>query len=563
MQRLSKVVPTNKVCVCASLLQREETIDDKEDAEDHQNSKDADDLIEKPIDVYSMVQSACQVSEIQYIYPVESAPGKYFIHLFVDDIAFQFIERLPKDTFINEEDPVVKKMLDRIMHQITKSMGFSRAAKDVIDKRQFALVIATHLHLAWTLIWVKFTNVDRFAYAYQIDCKPRFIGELSYNLRLFLELLVRRILEVDSETDMILQYQYVMPQLESEEHSNDQLLVSDIGNILKGYQENGFNIDETNIHFSEIADLDLLKTSKREKESKSLALLVKKRGRPRTKGMNSIEEMDISVPETQVTRRGPGRPRSRKNKRRKMVQEIVEDGINPLSRNAHRVKTRGKTKKNTEVEPSNITRRLLRRSAEALYPGYVTYKNLEEIKKQIPYDSVKLQQLVDNFKITYEKIQRRFYSRWAGSTVDEDKENLKMTSQVFPMYGPTQVEFEILLRHQVVTTKNLMAKLTGLGINPTKSEMRSISNARRWINQRFRYDTHRKCVYYLRNPKVVIPDYNDVPYIVMATHLHYNCCDAFTTHNLLKSCWYISHKCVNYIISQCSQCKEGTQEHKQ
>ncbi|GME96221.1 unnamed protein product [Ambrosiozyma monospora] len=158
------------------------------------------------------------------------------------------------------------------------------------------------------------------------------------------------------------------------------------------------------------------------------------------------------------------------------------------------------------------------------------------------------------YKEKYDEIQTKFYSRWAGSDAVAGEPITSQDEYVFPMYGPTQIEFEILIVPEVVATKSLLLKLKRLNIFPTQQQMRSISNARRWINQRFKYDRKHGCVIYLRDSEVIIPDYDDVPYIVLATHLHYRCLSDVFTYNIVRKQWYISKKSVEYILERCPLC---------
>ncbi|GME75099.1 unnamed protein product [Ambrosiozyma monospora] len=114
----------------------------------------------------------------------------------------------------------------------------------------------------------------------------------------------------------------------------------------------------------------------------------------------------------------------------------------------------------------------------------VTMDNLNLIKMAVAQQYPWTINVATHYKEKYDEIQTKFYSRWAGSDAVAGEPITSQDEYVFPMYGPTQIEFEILIVPEVVATKSLLLKLKRLNIFPTQQQMRSISNARRGYHSR-------------------------------------------------------------------------------
>ncbi|KAH3669379.1 hypothetical protein OGAPHI_001500 [Ogataea philodendri] len=391
------------------------------------------------------------------------------------------------------------------------------------DLRQCGLIYAIKLRYSWTLIWVKIHN-SKFVEITQIDSKPREIAQLTERQLAEIKQHICVMLDIPGLDQLVYTFRYWMPVMEDENLSNDNLLVINLQQLLSGYQWHGFELKPENIEYEYQSLVNGLTELKRAYHKHLVE------GSP-----EPVEVVEVAEKTPEPTKRGA----SEDTPLRKRTRRGGEDD------NHH----------HPHPKPKVVKEKVVDTSGHDNQPCYVTVDNLETIKQQIKYDPKKLKDMVKEFQTKYEDIQARFYSRWAkqsGSDVEEEEED----ETSFSMYGPTQAEYEILISQEVVATKTLLKKLSHMDIFPNQQQMRAISNARRWINQRFKFDPATKTVQYLRDSNVVIPDYLDIPYIVIATHLHFDCLAPLLTYNHVRRNWYISKKTVDYIIAQCEFCNQ-------
>ncbi len=552
IQELNKNEPRNNICVSVSKLH---------DKTQSYNLRLDDDLIRTPYDIFSVIRSK-KSSDIQFYGETETNMFEYFIHILIDDMAYPYIEDC-SSSFIDEKDPLVTRMLDKITPKLQNFIDIISQYDDETVQRKFSLIIVPRLKQSWSLLWIQFTSNKKFINVRQIDTRPKYVSEISYNLKVFTRALLKTVLSIPEKEDIVLQYSHMTPFLESEELTNDKLLISNIWTILEGYQKYGFNIDPRKV---------LLRPAPVQLTSDTLESI-------RDRASKEPSELDDDYKDEIILTNTGTHPflenidgdKRTKNRRRQSAiidiqnrqQESVSmdespaEGKHSNSDNEEYIALEQKRRRKDTVSSTGLQNNLLNRRYNE---PYVTDKNLKSIRENLPYDKEKLKVLLKEFEDVYNNIQKQFYSRWSNNAPTDER--LSARSFVFPMYGPTQIEYEILTSFGVIATKNLLRKLAGLNIYPNKQQMRAISNARRWINQRFRCDFSRGCVYYLRNPHVLIPSYRDIPYIILATHLHYHCCDGFDTHNRLKGGWYISRKCVDWVISRCYKCEHKKKGNK-
>lgn len=547
LQESDKTEPTNNICVCVTSLH---------DKTQHYDIEHNDDLIRTPNDIYSLIKSK-KSSAIQFYGETKTNVFEYFINILIDDMAYPFFEN-DSSHFINDKDPIVRRMLKKVLPKLQNFINIITRYDNPTAQRKFSLIIVPRLKQSWSLLWIQFTNHKKFINLRQIDTRPKYISEIPYNLKTFTRALLKSVLRIPENEEIILQYSHVTPFLESERFSNDELLISNIWAILKGYEQCGFNIDpkaallrSTPIPFScenleDVRNRVSVESSEMDEKPNNEIALINTGAYPLLEDVNNDEKNKKGSKQFVITD-----SEDRQSKSESINELPTVHGVKHprASENKEYISLERKKKRTNMNALTGAHNSQGRKYSEP----YVTDKNLKSIKEHIPYDKEKLQELLLEFEEVYNNIQKQFYSRWSNSSPTDER--LSARSFVFPMYGPTQIEYEILTNYGVVATKNLLRKLAELDIYPNKQQMRAISNARRWINQRFRCDFDRGCVYYLRNPHVLIPSYKDIPYIILATHLYYNCCDGFDTHNRLKGGWYISRKCVDWVISRCYKCE--------
>ncbi|ODV85318.1 hypothetical protein CANARDRAFT_184662, partial [[Candida] arabinofermentans NRRL YB-2248] len=432
----------------------------------------------------------------------------YHIFLLIDDFELQKLSSIP--VTLNSSNTELQDYLLKISKKLENYKESLKSYDGEVNRlRNHAVIFTLELGNMWTTIWIKF-NDSKFITITQVDSKPRQLGEISKNIKLALKLVISQLLDVPS---IVYRFDYCMPSLEDENFSNETLVLLNTLQIIQGYSNFGFNLSVSNFQ----TDYNMLL-----QWSNTCHSLI-----------TSSTEDESPEPESKKKT-----PESAKKKDPSATED--KEAKKP------------KTKVRTQPKNKNFFSKQSQEELESFGPCYVTMDNLKEIRNTIDYDATKLRKIVEEFKSTYDDIQRRFYYKWVSDNLMSGLEDEKTFA--FPMYGPTQIEFEIINSSEVVATKSLLQKLAKMGIYPNQQQMRQVSNARRWINQRFKYDSQSKTVHYLRDLEVVIPDYDDIPYIVLATHLHFGCLNNLATYNQVRRNWYISKKAVDFILKNCYKC---------
>lgn len=500
MVHLPKTIPDITVCVAASFTQREPSKSDKEAVQPGE-------IIRTPQDVYRMAKGSCEFSDVSY--HLRDLKADYHTNLFVDDGWLSSFEGYAEGKFVDETD---QSVIETLGHMCKPLLPLKRRLKYATEAelRRYSLVIATHLSTGWTLLWVQFTSVRPFVYIHQVDCLPQFANRISFNLMQAMKLIVANVLSIDQD-ELAVKYDYVVPYLEDEKYSSDALLIANINAIATAYQYYGYNLQTNQLSSFKKQTADELL------EYREIPI----------ETIDGGEELELE----------DGEELPDDNSFMEQVVPVVVEIAPP-------------PKKAVAVETA-ATHKLYHGSKSSIYPIYVTKDNFDECKRNLHCDPKKIHILVDQYKQAYDIHQYKFYSRWTGNRLADDEMD-------FPIYGPTQIEYEILSRQEIVATASLLAKLREIGLNPDRKQMRSISNARRWINQRFRYNTEKRAVYYMRDREVVVPDYNDVPVIILCTYIHYNMPSPSEVYSVVRRNWYINKHAVQFVLDRFHNVKDGT-----
>jgi hypothetical protein len=455
--------------------------------------------------------------------------------------------------------------------------------------RSQCLLIPIKLTNHWTLIWIKFTKFKKLIEMYQISGSINHHDKLSYKSQQIIKLFISDILNINKENDLIYSYKYISRYLHGLQE--DRIIIDSIQKILKGYQYYGFNITPDNLPYLDVNETEV---TTRVTRTRALPLsdlddireynekILKSRPKiintvPVTMKSNEVRkrnaETNIKCNNTTVSN---GNNTKNENKRVRSVENSDDLTSKPKSSNenkriksvenadelASKLKSKNENKKIKSLEnPSKLTSKL---KSKPTLPEpttnkinsrkiIVTLDNLASIKQTIDYDPKKMSELVDLYIDTYNKVEALLLDKWSriNSFSKIDSETFEPP---FLIYGPSQIELEILREDEIIATNTLKEKIKKYNVSLNTKTMRYLTSSRRWINQRFKLNKKLKNVYYTRDVDLIVPDYQDIPYIVLATHLAYNCLTGTETFDIIHQNWYISRKMVSFIISQCCKC---------
>lgn len=451
------------------------------------------------------------------------------------------------------------------------SENFRQSVTVPSNLRSKSLIIPIKLSNNWTLVWVKFTKLKKLIEMYQFTGSIYPQDKLCFESQQFIKNLVADLFNLQNPNDLIFNYLYISRYYP--DRQEDRIVIETIQKILKGYQLYGFNITPDNL-----PDLEYIENEQNTRSSRTRALPLfdiedlrdyeEKRSKKRSK---VIIQSSVPTP-----------PRSSERKKRHTESKIkcntnshqnpnvdihVTNG-NTQSRSSKRVrsndnsdtesqfKIKNKSKTKPESVPDSIPESKSIDNSNKLNQNdiIVTLDNLSTIKKNINYDTKKMLELNKKYVETYNNVEALLLDKW--SRVNSFcKSNLSNFDPPFLIYGPSQIELEILRDDGIIATNTLKDKIQKYNVTLTTKTMRYLTSSRRWINQRFKLNKKQKYVYYTRDPGLIIPDYQDVAYIVMATHLAYGCLCASETFDIIHQNWYISRKMVAFIISLCYKCE--------
>ena len=433
-------------------------------------------------------------------------------------------------------------------------LPFKRAIHEELDAqdnnivprlRTRCLIMPIKLAEIWTLVWVKFSKFTKYLEVFQLSECPLQDDRLSYRSQEFIKYLLLDLFNLSAPNDLMFSYRYISHNL-TFCTTKDSAIVKSIQSILKGYQLNGFNVSPSALP---ILEFEEEKSSAR--QTRSLPLME----------LKDIREFNLKhVKRAQKAVTYPLIPARNSELRKRSGANSAKIYCNINSQEAgNDGNTKGRTANKRTRQPA--VEEKLKVSVPAPKPSsnvsskvMVTLENLANIKKTINYDETKMSELVEEYVLTYNKVEAFLLDKWSRVNLFS-KNEVPEAGLPFLIYGPSQIELEIIREGGIIATNTLKNKIKKYNVTLTTRTMRYLTSSRRWINQRFKLNRRIKGVYYTRDVNLIIPDYRDVPYIVMATHLAYDCLSPEETFEIIHRNWYISRKMVSFIIADCYKCK--------
>lgn len=452
--------------------------------------------------------------------------------------------------------------------------------------RTRCILMPIKLERSWTLIWIKFTKLSEYVEIFQLSGQPFPNDKLSFKSQEFIKLLLADLFNLDDSDDLMFTFRYISENIDSESDVN-LITVRNIERIIKGYQWNGFNIlpmklpkltisETTNpgrqtrmraLPLMELNEVREYNTKQPKRKAKS-TLLSSNQSNSSSHSSNFSNSSSIISANYESRRKSNGNnnnisttsknkdyPYSNSklpsNKRLKSNRSDEKSKKSSSSSRSSATSTSVSTSTSTSSSHSGL---LLPSSSIPNTDVIVTLENLATIKKTIDYDPKRMQELIELYVDTYNKVESFLLDKWSRVHLFTKEKSAEMELP-FLIYGPSQIEFEILREGGIIATNTLKEKILKYNVTLNTTTMRYLTSSRRWINQRFKFNKKNKTVFYTRDTNLIIPDYKDVPYIVMATHLAYDCASPAATFEITHKNWYISRKMVSFIIAECYKCK--------
>lgn len=525
-------------------------------------------LGEQPLDSIQLVEQTCtmelpEVEFLTYQKHSDDLEYEYEVQIIVDTHLINEIERTQHDALKTDDlqlsqhqtqhDQIVE-LLQPFKRGITTEIVDT---SDVLtDFRTRTLLIPVKLTKNWTLIWIKFSKFNKLFEMIQISTTENETDKISYKSQQFLKWIIADLLSLDDPDELCYNYSYV--KMFENDLIEDLNLIRILQRIIKGYQDYGFNVNIKN-----------LPQINKEEIQESL-------GKTRTRSLPLLELKDIqeinnlylekgtranlpTPPPTRDARKRPAELKLRSNFSTDVDGNLVKAYI-PAKKVKPSVETtkskRGRKPRDQiimKVAPNTNNSHINEYDKKI----YVTLDNLNSIKENLDYDKKEMEDLVELYTTTYDYVEAMLLDKW--SKAREFSKNVPPNFEPpFLIYGPSQIEFEILKSDGIIATNSLKQKIKKYGVVLSTKTMRSLTSSRRWINQRFKFDPKLKEVYYTRDTNLIIPDYRDIPYIVLATHSYYGHMSADETFEVTHKNWYISRKMVQFIVSRCSKCPSDT-----
>lgn len=484
--------------------------------------------------------------------------------------------------------PFKKNLYERLESEINTSNNNYL----IPNLRTQCLLMPIKLSRSWTLIWVKFTKFSKYVEIFQISPLNVPDDKLCFKSQEFIKMIVADLLKLQDFDDLMFSFKYINKRINSD-YSIDLITVKNIQSIIKGYQLYGFNVtpdllpillyDDTKnyvrhtrnrvlplIDLSGVREFNL-KNSKKKSKSRSNSYGISKNNDIRKKNIlssqinnytsTSTPPVHVQSPSTYSSSLIPlSSPSSSKISSSSLSSSSLSSKHNY---NQNSYNTTSNNQRNDKRNKSNVEDKLKivlspnkNTSQQHSVKIIVTLDNLENIKKTIDYDKEKMKELVDLYVQTYDKIEAFLLDKWSRVNLFS-KTEISESQCPFLIYGPSQIEYEIIKEGGIIATNTLKQKIKKYNVTLTTRTMRYLTSSRRWINQRFKYNKKMKSVYYTRDPNLYIPDYRDAPYIVMATHLAFSCLPADETFEITHKNWYISRKMVAFIVARCEKCNKN------
>lgn len=464
-------------------------------------------------------------------------------------------EHIEDEIWEDDDMKSVLKPFELDLKQLKELMlPFKRAIYEELDPhdsdivpslRNRCLIMPIKLARIWTVVWVKFSKLTKYLEVFQLSGCPLQDDRLCYRSQEFIKSLLLDLFNLSAPNDLMFSYRYIPSNLDFSS-SKDTAIVKSIQSILKGYQLNGFNVSPWTLP---ILDFEEEKANARQTRSLPLMELkdIREFNLKNVKRMpKAVEHVPLPARNLEIRRRSGAS--SAKIYCNISSQEAGTDG-----------NTKGKTNnKRTRLpaveEKPKPSVTISKPSSNANSKVVVTLENLANIKKTINYDTTKMLELVEQYVLTYNQVEAFLLDKWSRVNLFS-KSEVPEAGLPFLIYGPSQIELEIIREGGIIATNTLKNKIKKYNVTLTTRTMRYLTSSRRWINQRFKLNRKIKGVYYTRDVNLIIPDYRDVPYIVMATHLEYDCLPPEETFEIIHRNWYISRKMVSFIIAECYKCK--------
>lgn len=446
----------------------------------------------------------------------------------------------------------LKELLLPFKRAIHEELDLS-SENTVPNLRTRCLIMPIKLSKTWTLVWVKFSKITKYLEMFQLSGSIAQDDRLSYRSQEFIKSLLVDLFGLQSDDELMFSYRYIPNNLNSGANEN-LAIVKLIQGIVKGYQQCGFNVSPSSLP---ALQLDEAKANLRH-----------------TRSLPLMELKDVRDYNSKNVRRAPKAvantvaPGKNSELRRRGVAASTKIYCNTNSQDAPSYSSHSHTTSNGNGRgrpPSKKTRQLaaeekpkisapVSKSSNANSKVVVTLENLASIKKTIDYDEKRMSELVEAYVLTYNQVEAFLLDKWSRVNLFS-KSEIPEAGLPFLIYGPSQIELEIIREGGIIATNTLKNKIKKYNVTLTTRTMRYLTSSRRWINQRFKLNRKIKSVYYTRDVNLIIPDYRDVPYIVMATHLAYNCLAPEETFEIIHKNWYISRKMVSFIIAECYKCR--------
>lgn len=559
---------------------------------------------DQPVDSKQLMSEICNINLQDVAFSTYQKDGDdiisdYEIMLLIDTYFFQKVENSFKDSKDdithkdnNKIDELTKQYFEEIEELKELTLPFKRSINStktvdnsnngsIIPSLRFkSFILSIKLKNHWTLIWVKFSKLLKYVEFYQLSPLPSFDDKLSYRSQNVLKILILNILDISDKKDIEdFMFSYRFLGQSSYIKGLDLITVRNIQRIIKGYQESGFNIIPNNLPslllnetqnqrptrtralpLMNLEDIRLLNDRLSRKKAKLLQTSnTSSKGESRKRSADSRIRSEFINNDNTKNHNNNG---SNKNGNNSQFNKITIHFKNNTTGNSNshslptkkiklndtmKIKSLSKQRsKSTSTEPPSSAK------GDSKLP-IVTLENLETIKQSINYDKNKMSQIVEEYTKVYNEVEALLLDKWSRVELFSKTSNVSKDPP-FLIYGPSQIELEILRENGIIATNTLKDKIKKYNVTLNTRTMRYLTSSRRWINQRFKYNKKLNIVYYTRDPNMIIPDYTDVPYIVMATHLAYGCSPSNVTFDIIHQNWYISRKMVSFIIGLCDKC---------
>lgn len=528
-------------------------------------------LGEQPFDSIQLMEETCtielpEVEFLTYQKYSDDLEYDYEVQIVIDTHLINEIETSQRNTTISdnlmlEEYQTEHDELNELLLPYKRGIVVDNIKLTNIptDLRTRCLLMPIKLTNNWTLMWIKFSKFQKLFEMIQISSLSDDSDKLSFRSQQFIKWTISDLLSLENHNDLFYNFEYV--KMHTNDQPEDLSTIRTLQRILKGYQDCGFNVS---MQILPELSHDEMQGPSKSTRTRTLPLLE----------LENIQEINSLYLKRRSKSNLPTPPPTRETKKRpaelKMKVNFNTDGDGNLVKSLPAAK-KARASTDTGVKPKRgrkprdqIIMKVAPNGNHA-YVGdydkkvYVTLENLNSIKENIDYDNKEMEELVELYTKTYDHVEAMLLDKW--SKAKEFSKNIPPDFEPpFLIYGPSQIEFEILKADGIIATNSLKQKIKKYDVILSTKTMRSLTSSRRWINQRFKFDPKLEEVFYTRDTNLIIPDYRDIPYIVIATHVHYSHMNADDTFEVTHKNWYISRKMVQFIVGKCTKCSQPPPE---